>query len=135
MIEREIDGVTRRFVFGTYTIKILKEIAGVKSINEVLEKLVNKRKKQDAVLGDVFEDEDIADSVDHQDFIVKFLYACAKNACMLKGITVDFSEVNLYEWFDLLGTESAMLLIKELVEIYTEKNRPAPQAGQSKEAA
>lgn len=135
MIEREIDGTTRRFVFGTLTFKILKDITGVKKINEVFERLVNKRVKSDATVSDVFEEDAIADEVDHIDFIVSFLFACAKTASDLKGDVVDFNITKVYGWFDSLGMTSAMNLIKELTEIYTEKNRPAPETGQSKEAA
>ncbi len=135
MIEREIDGITRRFVFGTLTFKILKDIAGVKKINEVFERLVNKRVKKGATEIDVFEEEAIADEIGHIDFIVEFLFACAKTAADLKGDAVDFNITKVYGWFDSLGMNSAMSLIKELTEMYTEKNRPALETGQSKEAA
>ena len=135
MIVRDIEGKAREFVFGTLTFKILKDVAGIKSINEVFERLANKRMKKHAIDGDVFENDPISDDIDHQEFIVEFLFACAKTACDLKQEAVDFSVSRVYGWFDEMGVSSSMSLIQDLTKMYTEKNQPAPVAGQDKEAA
>lgn len=108
MIEFQANGQTRGFKFGTYTFKLINELAGTKTIEDVFEGMKD---------GNV-------------DFVAKFYYACAKHYAMAKKTPVDFEEVDVCDWIDEMGAEEAGRITQELMKTYTSKNVKAPEAGQ-----
>lgn len=137
MILKEISGKKRAFEFGTRTFVFIHELTGVKVIDEVFERLANKRKKLEIKPGDndPFESEPIVSEIEHIEFIVKFMFACAKTGSEFNDEPIDYSLAKVYSWFDELGYENSMNLLNQLIEVYAEKNLKAPLGGLKKEAA
>jgi len=122
MIEREIDGHKRGFIFGTHTFRILRDLTGINSIEEVFERLVNKK----VVDGEEIE---VSNQIDHIGFLCTFLYACAKHYNQSNKIPLDFEEVNVSDWVDDMGLADSMKLVLELIQTYSLKNLRAPVTG------
>jgi hypothetical protein len=134
MISEEILGKRRSFVLGTKTFKYLHELTGIATINEVFERLVNKRKII-AEDGDVkFSEEPLVTEIEHLDFMAKTFYCLAKTGSELNDEPVDFNEIKTTHWIDIIGYTRASEIILQSVEAYTEKNRIAPMTGQTKAA-
>lgn len=125
MIQREISGVVRSFYFGTYTFKIIRQNTGIQFIEDVFNHLANKKKVDDKF-------EPVMSQLEHIDFLAQFIFACAKHAAMSLKKEVDFNEIDVADWMDVLGYESAMALVLELINSYAdaEKNHQAPVMGQ-----
>jgi len=115
-----IDGIERGFFFGTHTFRIIREVSGVDSIEDVFKKLVNEKKEYSLV-------EQIT-------FISTFLYSCARHYNESNSIAVDFNEANVSDWMDELGLTESMKLVTELVKVYKTKNLKAPAMGHLKQA-
>lgn len=129
MISREISGKTRHFQFGTYTFKIIRQDTGLQYIEDVFTHLSNKKKR----IEDGKEVESpVMSQLEHIDFLSAFLLSCAKHGAMTVKEAIDFNEVDVSNWMDEIGYESAMALVVELVESYAdvEKNHKAPVMGQ-----
>jgi hypothetical protein len=109
MIEFEVSGVKRGFKLGTYTFKLINELAGTKTVEDVF----NKLKTQD------------------EGFTCVFYFCCAKHYAMSKKIEVDFQEVDVADWMDDLGLEKILEISTQLFKTYITKNQPAPTTGQS----
>lgn len=105
MIEREINGVTRKFKFGTYTLKIIGQDTGEKVLNKVFDRLIS---------GDY-------------PFILSFCWACAKHASIELGESPVPSEMEVSNWMDDLGVDQTDKLLAELIDAYKAKNLTAPQ--------
>ncbi len=108
MIEFQVNGQTRGFKFGTYTFKLINELAGTKTVEDVFEGMKD---------GNV-------------EFVSKFYYACAKHYALTKKIALDFEEVDVCDWIDDMGPDEVGRITNELMRIYTSKNVKAPAAGQ-----
>lgn len=136
MIVKTINGKERSFEFGTRTFVFIHQETGVNVIDEVFERLANHRKKLNRKPEDpIFEEEAIASQVEHIDFIVKVVYACAKTGSELNDQPIDFTLAKAYGWFDEMGFEESMDLLNSLISVYAEKNLKAPVTGLKKEAA
>lgn len=131
MSEREISGKVRHFQFGTYTFKIIRQQTGVQFMEDVFFNLANKKKIGTENGKDVF-GPPIMSQIDHIDYLCQFLFSCAKHAALSLKEEIDFNEVDVSDWMDIIGYESAMSLVTELIESYaeSEKNHKAPAMGQ-----
>lgn len=108
MIEFEVSGKKRGFKFGTYTFKLVNELAGTTTTEEVFMGMQK---------GDV-------------GFAAKFYFACAKHYAMSKKLAIDFEEVDVCDWLDELGVDEAGRITRELMNVYASKNMKAPATGQ-----
>lgn len=126
MSEREISGRKRYFQFGTYTFKIIRQQTGVDTVEEVFNRLANKKKNESG------EEVKILSQIDHIDYLSQFLFSCAKHAALALKEEIDFTELDVSDWMDEIGYDSAMRLVTELIEAYAdvEKNHKAPVMGQ-----
>lgn len=122
MIERDISGHNRGFIFGTHTFRILRDLTGINSIEEVFERLVNKKTVEGTEV-------EVSNQIDHIGFICTFLFACAKHYNQSNKIPIDFEEVNVSDWVDELGLADSMKLVFELIKTYSLKNLKAPVTG------
>jgi hypothetical protein len=107
MVEFEVFGKTRGFKLGTYTFKLINQEAGTKTVEEVFEKLKEKR----------------------EDFACTFYWCCAKHWAMSAKQDVDFSEVDVADWLDELGLEQMQTISAQLFKTYITKNLKAPETG------
>lgn len=107
MTDFEVEGVKRGFKFGTYTFKLINQLAGTKTVEDVFNKL----------------------AAGEQDFASTFYFACAKHWSMFNKADIDFDEVHVTEWVENLGAEKMSEITKELLEIYITKNLKAPETG------
>lgn len=107
MEEFEIDGRKRGFLLGTYTFKLIKQVTGINNIPEVLKKM------QD---GD-------------EDFKCSFYFCCAKYYALHNKQEVDFEEIDVARWQDVLGYRM-IEITDSLFQAYT-KNWTAPTMGQA----
>ena len=125
MIQRDISGTVRYFYFGTYTFKIIRQNTGLQFIEDVFSHLSNKKKVDNEVVP-------VMSQLEHIDFLAQFIFACAKHAAMSLKKEVDFTEIDVSDWMDILGYESSMGLVLELINSYAEaeKNHQAPVMGQ-----
>lgn len=130
MSEREISGRKRYFQFGTYTFKIIRQQTGMQYIEGVFAALANKKKIGTENGKDITEP--VMSQLEHIEFLSQFLFSCAKHAALSLNEKIDFNEVNVSDWMDEIGYESAMSLVLELIESYAEeeKNHKAPVMGQ-----
>jgi hypothetical protein len=108
MIEREIQGVKRAFEFGMFTIKILSQETGEKTIKNIFDRLA------------------AADAP----FWLSFMLACAKSGAKAQGATEEITEYEVSKWMDELGLIETEQLIAELIHTYNVKNSKAPTTGQ-----
>jgi len=112
MIEfNTLDGKQRGLKFGTYTFRLINELAGTKTISEVFDGL----------------------SSGNMDFATHFYFACAKHYVLSKKQPVDFTSLEVMDWLDELGMERLTEITAELLNTYTEKNLKAPTMGQQTE--
>jgi hypothetical protein len=109
VIEIKVDDKTIGFKFGTYTFKIIRELTGIETIEEVFKKLTVSN---------------------NAEFIVSFVQACAIHYAKEKKQEHDFSELEVAGWIDEMGLVASRLMITELIKAYTAKNLPAPVTGQ-----
>jgi hypothetical protein len=100
----DINGQTRGFKLGTYTFKLINELAGTKTIEDVFKGMQS---------GDV-------------NFIATFYYACAKHHAMSNKQPIDFAEVDVCDWLDELGADETGRITTELIRMYATKNAQAP---------
>lgn len=117
MIEVEINGVTRGFKFGTYTFKLINELSGDKSIEDVFELLSNSEKHS---------------MTDRINFLRTFYFACAQHYTLSKKQKVDFDEIEVSDWIDEMGIEKTSDIMAQLLKVYTDKNTKnvkAPETG------
>lgn len=131
MSEREISGRKRFFQFGTYTFKIIRQQTGVQFIEDVFSNLANKKRIGHENGEDIY-GPPIMSQIDHIDYLTQFLFSCAKHAALSLKESIDFNDVDVSDWMDQIGYESAMALVTELIESYaeSEKNHKAPAMGQ-----
>jgi|SRR6478609_1687860 len=113
MTEVEVYGKSRGFIFGTYTLKIIREQTGINTVEELWQRL--------------FPDQQKETSIEYLDFLTKFFYCCALHYTKSKKQEVDFSEIDVSDWLDEIGKEKSLEIFSELVKTYTEKNMTAPQ--------
>jgi len=107
MIELEISGQIRGFKFGTYTFKLINELSGDKSIEDVFELLSNSEKHS---------------MTDRINFLRTFYFACAKHYTLSKKQIVDFDELEVSDWIDEMGIQKTSDIMAELLKVYTDKN-------------
>lgn len=115
MIEVEVHGKTRGFIFGTYTLKIIRQETGVLTVEELWDKLFPNP------------EEGKGTSIEYLDFLTKFYYSCAKHYAISKKIEVDFTDAEVSDWLDDIGKDKALEVFAKLVNTYVEKNLKAPQ--------
>lgn len=108
MEEFEVFGQTRGLKLGTYTFKLINELAGTKTIQDVMERFTQ---------GD-------------DGFNCSFYFCCAKHWAMSKKKEIDFAEVDVIDWLDELGQEKVKEITNSLFKVYVEKNLKAPETGQ-----
>ncbi len=123
MIEFEINGKKRGFRFGTYTFKLIYELAG-KDVN--IEDVFTKLGNRDGSTLDQFE------------FLTTFCYACAKHYALSNKQEIDFTEVDVADWIDERGVTTILLDINELTEVWqgsTKKNMRALETGQQPQSS
>lgn len=124
----EINGRIRHFEFGTYTFKIIRELIGIKHVEEVFEGISNKTAVRDDDGNVVLDDnkdpvmKDVRSQVEHIEFITMFLYACAMHGTKLNKEEVDFNDVEVSAWMDEIGVTKAYDLIGGLMESYNDKS-------------
>lgn len=102
------DGTQRGLKFGTYTFRLINELAGTKTISEVFDGLAS---------GDLI-------------FTTHFYFACAKHYALSKKEIVDFTSLEVMDWLDEMGMEELTKVTAELLNTYTEKNLRASTMGQ-----
>lgn len=127
MIKRTIAGEERGFLFGTYTLKIIREVTGIEIIEDVFYGIANFTwlDRENGVKSDP-----IRSQIDHMQFLNSVLYACAKHACISEGKEhKHINEALVSDWMDELGLKEAMNLLTELIKSYTAKNVKAPVTG------
>lgn len=107
-MEFEVFGKQRGFKLGTYTFKMINQMAGTKTIEEVFERLKS----------------------GGMDFASTFYFCCAKHYAMSNKTPIDFEEVDVADWLDELGPQRASEITVELFKVYTLKNLGAPETGQ-----
>ena len=107
-MEFEVFGKQRGFKLGTYTFKLINQIAGTKTIEDVFERM----KSNDI------------------DFNLTFYFCCAKHYAMSNKQPIDFLEVDVSDWLDELGQAKMTEITTELFKVYLLKNLPAPATGQ-----
>jgi hypothetical protein len=107
-MEFEVLGKQRGFKLGTYTFKLINQLAGTKTIEEVFDRMKNN---------------DI-------DFNLTFYFCCAKHYAMSNKQTIDFQEVDVSDWLDELGQQKMSEITTELFKVYLLKNLKAPETGQ-----
>ncbi len=109
IIEVQVGDKTIGFKFGTYTFKVIRELTGVDTIEDVFKKLTISN---------------------NAEFLVSFVQACAIHYAREKRVgKVDFSDMDAAEWIDEMGLVASRLMITELIKAYTVKNLPAPETG------
>ncbi len=108
IIEVKIGDKTIGFKFGTYTFKVIRELTGVDTIEEVFKTLTKSN---------------------NAEFIVSFVQACAIHYAKEKKQDHNFSDLDAAGWIDEMGLVSSRLMITELIKSYTVKNLPAPATG------
>lgn len=135
MTTEEINGVKRSFLLGTKTFVYIHELTGVSKIDEVFERLVNKRKKKNLTIenfdpSNVFEDEPIECEIKHLDFVSKVFFCLAKTGAEVSGSPVDFTEAITSYWIDVIGYKKATDIVNNCIESFNgvnEKNALAPR--------
>lgn len=111
--EFDIDGVTRGFRFGTYTIKLIGDNTGVKDIGTIFKKISE---------GDI-------------GMLLAFFHASAIHYCQHKKMEIDFQEVDVSDWMDNIGIETVNTYLRELLNQYTPKNSQPPETpGESQQS-
>lgn len=134
MIEKTLDGKIRAFIFSTRTFVFIRELTGVDDIDEVFQRLVNRKKKVDGE--DVsFTEVPIVSHIAHVDFLVKVLLSCAKTASERQKEPIDFDESDIYAWYDEMGVEESFNLINNLTLSYVSKNLKGLTVNPKQEAA
>jgi hypothetical protein len=114
VIEKEIQGKTVGFKFGTYTFKVIRQLTGIEVMEDVFRKLtVN----------------------NNVEFLVSFLQACAIHYAKEKGQNSEITEEQVCDWMDEIGLADSRMMIMELIKAFTVKNLKAPvTAGQDQPA-
>lgn len=107
-MEFEVFGKQRGFKLGTYTFKLINQLTGTKTVEEV----INKLKEND------------------EGFTCSFYFCCAKHYALSNKQEIDFQEVDVADWLDELGIERVMEITTELFKVYVSKNQTAPTMGQ-----
>lgn len=106
--EFEIGGKRRGFKLGTYTFKLINQVTGTKSIEEVFDKMKSK----------------------DSDFNLSVYFCCAKHYAMSNKQPIDFEEVDVADWIDEVGLDKMSEITAELFKVYLLKNLKAPATGQ-----
>lgn len=117
MIEFQIEGRTRGFKFGTYTFKLINQLTGEKSIEEVFALLDGSDKTP----------------MERIEFKRMFFLACAQHYAMSKKQEIDFNELDVSDWIDEIGYTDMQTYLGELIKVYLEKaskNSKALETGQ-----
>jgi len=109
IIEIKLGEKIMGFKFGTYTFKVIRELTGVDTIEEVFKKLTVSN---------------------NAEFIVSFVQSCAIHYAKEKKQDYNFSDMDAAGWIDEMGLVTSRLMITELIKAYTAKNLPAPTTGQ-----
>lgn len=120
----EINGTERGFLFGTYTMKLIREETGILTVEELWGNLFPKVQKDED--GNVVRQ--IID-IDYLSFLTKFYYCCAKHYALSNKQKVEFSEIDVSDWLDEIGKDKALEIFNILIKTYTEKNLKAPAMG------
>lgn len=120
MVEIQVNGVTRGFRFGTQTLRVIREVTGIETIEEIFEGLMNNSKNQgvDKVR--------VRSQIDHIFFINDFLFSCAKDYARVNKQDSNFTKEDVSDWLDTIGLAEAMNVVGKLIKGYTEKNAKAP---------
>ena len=104
-MEFEVFGKKRGFKLGTYTFKLINEVTGTKTIQDVFDR---------------FKEND-------EGYTCSFYYCCAKHYSLSNKQQVDFTEVDVADWLDELGPDKVREITTELFKVYLSKNQIAPQ--------
>ena len=107
-MEFEVFGTKRGFKLGTYTFKLINQVTGTKTIEEVFDRM----------------------KAGEYEFALSFYFCCAKHYAMSNKIPIDFEEVHVADWIEELGAQKMGELTAELFKVYLIKNLPAPATGQ-----
>jgi hypothetical protein len=107
-MEFEVLGKQRGFKLGPYTFKLINQLTGTKTIEEVFDRM----------------------KTGEYDFALSFYFCCAKHYAMSNKLPIDFEEVHVADWIEELGTEKMGEITKELFKVFILKNLPAPMTGQ-----
>lgn len=130
----EINGKTRHFEFGTYTFKIIRELIGIKHVEEVFDGIRNSRfvKDEDGKIRyhEILDDdgdevpmtEPVYSQVEHIEYIVTWLFACAKHGSKIAKEEIDFDDADVSGWLDDIGFQATQELMGDLIRSYKEKN-------------
>jgi hypothetical protein len=125
MVEVEIGGVKRGFRLGMQTFRMMREITGIDTLDDVFRGIANNA----APSG--HEKQPIRSQIDHVFFINDFLYACAKDYARVAKQPFDYTKEDISDWMDECGLQEAMQVVGKLIQTYNEKNSKAPATGQS----
>lgn len=107
MVEFEVFGKQRGFKLGTYTFKLINQITGTKTIQDVFDRLQEK----------------------DEGFGASFYFCCAKHYALSNKKEIDFEEVDVADWLDELGFDKVREITTELLKMYISKNQIAPTTG------
>jgi len=107
--EFEVDGVRRGFKFGTYALRVISKETGIADIKEIFKRIEQ---------GDL-------------DVLGKFYYGSAVHYAKsktpkLKDEDIDFDEVAVSDWMDMIGQDKIAEMTLQLLESYQPKNSQPP---------
>jgi len=111
----KIGETERGFLFGTHTFRIIREVSGVDSIEEVFSRLINEKKEHSLT--------------DQIEFIATFFFCCARHYNESNNKPIDFNVAAISDWMDEYGLTESMKVVTELIKVYTEKNLKASAMG------
>lgn len=129
MIEREILGKKRGFIFGMRSIRTIGKLTGCEFVEDILIGVGNLRiNGKDNVR--------IRSQMDHLDFICKFLYGCARHYAESQRQEVDFSADDVFDWMDEMGPTGYAEVTRGLVLTYMDQQKKAmaPMTGQTSQS-
>lgn len=104
IIEIEVFGETKGFKFGTYTFKVIRELTGIDTIEEVFTSLT---------------------ASNSLEFLSSFVHACAIHYAREKKIE-EPSELDVSNWMDEIGLTKSRDIVTALIKAFTTKNLNAP---------
>ena len=113
MIEIEVNGEKKGFVFGTNTFRIIRGVTGIQSMEDVMTGLGNIDKKRS--------------QLEHVEFINDFLWSCAQDYARKMKLSMEFTTADVSDWMDEIGLQETMNIVAELIKSYHEKNLKAPR--------
>jgi hypothetical protein len=104
IVDFEINGKKRGFKFGTLAVRMIMELRGLNSINDLIIRMSNAA--------------DIP-------FTLDILYCAAKSWCMAKKVEIDFTQEDVADWMDEIGLDEATSIINKA---FTQYSPPTKQS-------